>query len=90
MAIEDAVVLARALADRRGDIEGAFRSYQSKRKERVERVAAEVGTMGRIYNFGSPLRGALLHSTMWLMSRLSRGGVPERFAWIDGYDALSA
>ena len=87
MAIEDAVVLARELADHRGDVEGAFASYQAKRKDRVARVAAEVRSAGRIYNVGHPIRGAALHSAVWLASRISRNGPTD---WVLDYDALSA
>jgi salicylate hydroxylase len=87
MAIEDAIVLARALAEHRGDVDGAFRSYQAKRAERVERVKAGVRRMGRVYNFGNPIRGALLHSTISLMSRIRPTSGP--FDWVFEYDALS-
>jgi salicylate hydroxylase len=88
MAIEDAVVLARALADHRRDLDGAFRSYQTKRKERVERVAAAVRKFGRIYNVGHPIRGAVLHTLMRLMSKIRPAAGP--FDWVLEYDALSS
>ena len=38
MALEDAIVLARTMADGRQNLEDAFRSYQLKRKPRVDRL----------------------------------------------------
>jgi salicylate hydroxylase len=87
MAIEDALVLARALADHRRDLLDAFASYQAKRRDRVERVAAGVRRMGRVYNTGTPLRGVVLHAFGWLMSRISSRGPLD---WVWEYDALSA
>jgi len=87
MAIEDAVVLARTLADHREDVEGAFASYQGKRKDRVARVVAQVRSMGRVYNVGHPVRGVALHAAVWLASRISSSGPMD---WVLSYDALSA
>lgn len=88
MALEDAVVLARALADQPGDLAGALAAYQAKRKDRAERVAAKVSTLGRFYNYGTPLRRAAIYSTTWLMSRLRPASRPG--LWIDAYDARTA
>ena len=40
MALEDAVVLARCLEDARGDVDGAFRTYEAIRKPRTSVVQA--------------------------------------------------
>jgi len=90
MAIEDAIVLARAMADHRPDLDGAFRSYQAKRRDRVESLAAAVRTRARIYEVGNPVCGVVLHTGMWLMNKVRPHGAQEAFAWVYEYDALSS
>jgi salicylate hydroxylase len=55
LALEDAVVLARCLAEFPRDIPGALARYQSLRLARTHRVQAASLTQGRIYRLPSPL-----------------------------------
>ncbi len=88
MALEDAIVLARMIAEHQQDLVGAFASYQAKRADRVKRVVAAVRSMGRIYNVGNRLRGVALHTMMFVASKLRPQVGP--FDWVSEYDALSS
>ena len=74
MAFEDAVVLARAMAEHRHDLGRAFEVYQIKRKDRVERVADQVRAMGRLYNIGNPIQAAIIQAIGRLRSQISMKG----------------
>lgn len=90
MAIEDAMVLARTMSERREDPTAAFEAYETKRRARIARFKAAVTQAGRVFNYGNPLRGALVYGVAFAMSRVRpRPGGPES-AWLDTYDALSA
>jgi 2-polyprenyl-6-methoxyphenol hydroxylase-like FAD-dependent oxidoreductase len=88
MAMEDAMVLARLMSEK-GEPSEAFRAFQEARQARIESVRAAVIQAGRVYNFGSPVRGALIHGVAWAMTRLRpRPGSPQS-KWLDTYDAVS-
>ena len=53
MAIEDAVVLAAALAEA-ATVEDGLRDYAARRRPRVGRVVAEAARTGRIYHLAGP------------------------------------
>jgi salicylate hydroxylase len=90
MAIEDALVLARALADSRGDSSGAFQRYEAKRKARVDRVAGDVRDNARMFRVSHPAQRVAVNAGLWLMSKLRPTASQERFSWVYEYDALSA
>lgn len=58
MAIEDAVVLARCLADSPGDAAAAFRRYDAMRAPRVTRVQNAARQAGQIYHLAGMARFA--------------------------------
>lgn len=90
MAIEDAIVLARTIADERQNLEEAFRSYQLRRKPRVDRLLEAVRWNARMFRAGHPMRRAGLDIGIWLMGKLRPTAIQEDFAWVYGYDALRA
>jgi salicylate hydroxylase len=90
MAIEDGVVLARAIAERPRNPEEAFRVYQAKRQDRVQRLLEAVRWNASMFRAGNPVRRAALDLGFWLMSRLRPTGPQEDFAWVYEYDALRA
>lgn len=90
MAIEDALVLARTLADSPGDWADAFQRYQVKRKARVDRVAADVRDNARMFRVSHPVQRVAVNTSLWLMSKLRPTASQERFSWVYEYDALSA
>jgi 2-polyprenyl-6-methoxyphenol hydroxylase-like FAD-dependent oxidoreductase len=79
MAIEDGVVLARALRDSRS-VDAAFASYESQRRERVERVVAlgrRNGTGKTPGAFGRVVRDFFLRRVMRSVER--QGDAPMRW-----------
>lgn len=52
LAIEDAFVLARELAEANGNPEAAFARFEAKRRRRARRVQTVSGRMGEVYHFG--------------------------------------
>lgn len=85
MGIEDAVTLARLVANGLGDIGAALRDYEAIRRPRVKRVAAR----GRFNHF-------VWHAP-WpisfgrdLVLRLRGGSLAADFDWLYGYDAARA
>lgn len=75
-AIEDAFVLAEALAASGDDVEGALRRYESLRKARAESVAARSRSAGRI----AQSRGAVASRLRDLVLRATPTRVMERQA----------
>ena len=82
MAIEDAVVLARSLADAKGDYHGAFLAYQRERYLRTARVQLTARLYGDIYHAADATRD--------LRRQLLAGRTPEQayngMAWL--YDGI--
>lgn len=78
MAIEDAAVLAKAVAARPDDIGAAFRAYERARTQRVAAVQSGARANGRIYHLEGPLA--------WARDAAMRlaGGRPlvARYDWI--------
>ncbi|MCC6778548.1 MAG: FAD-dependent monooxygenase [Hyphomicrobiales bacterium] len=54
MAIEDAAVLARRLADKPDDAAAALRHYERDRRDRTARAQQSARSNGRIYHMGGP------------------------------------
>jgi 2-polyprenyl-6-methoxyphenol hydroxylase-like FAD-dependent oxidoreductase len=75
IALEDAVTLREALRACTGNLETAFRLYESKRIVRGARLTISAREMGRIYHAKGVER--LVRNSLWV------GRTPERF-----YDAL--
>jgi salicylate hydroxylase len=82
MAIEDAVVLARSLADAKGDYNGAFLAYQQQRYLRTTRVQLTARMYGDIYHATDAVRD--------LRRQMLAGRTPEQayngVAWL--YDGI--
>jgi salicylate hydroxylase len=79
LAIEDAAVLAAALAH--GEPRAALTAYAASRLARVRRVQKEARRNGRIYHAG-PL---LALGRDLVMRRLGPDGMAERYAWLYGW-----
>jgi 2-polyprenyl-6-methoxyphenol hydroxylase-like FAD-dependent oxidoreductase len=80
MAIEDAVVLGRCLAERGDDVPGGLTAYEQIRRTRVEKVVA-VGRRNGSGKTAGPV-GAAIRDAMFpmVMKMLFRNGNPQ--AWI--------
>ena len=83
-AIEDAAVLADAVAASSGDLAAAFSTYAEARRARTARVQAQSRRQGDVYHLGPPA------STMrdLVMSRLGRDRLVARYDWL--YDPPAA
>lgn len=84
MAIEDAAALAAALAAAEGDIEGAFRAYETRRIPRTRRVQQASARMGEIYH----MRGAMRQARNLVLSSMPESVLMRRNDWLYGYCAL--
>ncbi|MCS0495933.1 FAD-dependent monooxygenase [Ancylobacter sp. MQZ15Z-1] len=79
-AIEDAVVLARCLADG-ADIPAALARYEAARRPRTAAVQRAARSMDRIYHLSGPARMA----RDFVMRARSGSAVLERYGWIYGW-----
>jgi salicylate hydroxylase len=84
MAIEDAAVLAAALAGADGDVEGAFRAYETSRIPRTRRVQQASARMGEIYH----MQGAMRLARNAVLSALPENVLIRRNDWLYGYCAV--
>ncbi len=82
--IEDAAVLADAVASARGDLAAAFSIYEGLRRPRTSRVQAESRRQGTVYHLGPP--ASLLRDLV--LSTLGPERLAARYDWL--YDAPDA
>lgn len=80
LAIEDAAVLTRALADH-PDPPAALAAFSNARTARVRRVQASARANGRTYHAGRLV--GLVRNTV--MRRLGPDGMRDRYAWLYGW-----
>jgi salicylate hydroxylase len=81
MAIEDAWVLARALAERRDDAPAALRSYERERHARTARVQHAAHRTGTVYHLGG---GAALLRRL-VLTAMGGQRLIARYDWIYGW-----
>jgi len=81
MALEDAVTLASSLSRRPGDVESALATYESARRQRVQRVADASRRNGRIYHMSGAT--ALARNTTMRLAPPAR--VMAGFDWLYGW-----
>ncbi len=89
MAIEDAVVLARALRRRPDDPVAALAEYGTERGPRVRRVMGMVQAMGAQFRIAHPVRRAAFYTTLRLVTWARPDAIVRRTAWLYGFDAAS-
>ena len=82
MAIEDAVVLARKLAQAKGDYGGAFLAYQRERYLRTTRVQLSARMYGDIYHATDAVRDLRRHMLAGRTPQQAYNGM----AWL--YDGI--
>ncbi|MEI7443788.1 MAG: FAD-dependent oxidoreductase [Burkholderiales bacterium] len=90
MGIEDAVVLAGALARQRDDPVAAFAAYGARRGPRVARVMGTVQALGAQYRIPNPIRRTAFHVTLRLLTWAKPDAIRRRNAWLYGHDAASS
>jgi salicylate hydroxylase len=86
LAIEDAAVLAQALAAAKGDVPAAFAAYARKRRPRAARVQARSRRMGRVYHMG----GVMRWSRNQVLTTQSPQDLLRRNDWLYSYRADEA
>ena len=84
MGLEDAWVLARALATH-DSAAAALAAYQEQRKPRTTRIVAAANANARAYHL-SGLPRLIGHTGLRLLGRLSPGAMLARFDWLYGHD----
>jgi len=88
MALEDAWVLAAALAAAPTDHSTALAAYQAARAPRCTRIVAAADGNARAYHLGSPIRD-LAHFGLRLAGRLAPGLALKRYDWIYRHDVTA-
>jgi salicylate hydroxylase len=81
MAIEDAAVLARALAERHDDPSGALRSYERQRRGRTARTQRAARRNGTIYH----LTGAAALLRRLALAAMGGRRLLTRYDWLYGW-----
>lgn len=81
LAIEDAAVLADALAGEPHDVPSALRAYEAARRPRALRVQQAARENGRIYHMAAPF--SLVRNLV--MARTSGEAMLARYAWLYGW-----
>ena len=87
MALEDAFVLATALASQ--PVDRALPAYQARRRHRVARAIAAANANARNYHLRNPLARGLAHTGLGLASAAAPGLLARRFDWLYRYDATT-
>lgn len=83
MALEDAVVLGKCVAQANGDLQAAFRRYETIRIPRTARVVLLTREMGRIYHAHGAER--LVRNQMW--KNRSQERFYDAVEWLYGWNA---
>ncbi|MCC5988802.1 MAG: FAD-dependent monooxygenase [Pararhodobacter sp.] len=86
MALEDAWVLAAALASRPDDRGAALAHYQSLRAPRCAAIVRAADRNARAWHLRPPL-APVAHALVSLAGRVAPGLALGRFAWVHGHDA---
>ena len=85
MAIEDAWVLAKCLADSK-DVPDTLKTYETLRRPRTSKVQTGARANARTFHHRSPAARLATYGPMWLGSRLLPDIVHSRMDWIYGHD----
>ncbi|KUF11370.1 FAD-dependent monooxygenase [Pseudoponticoccus marisrubri] len=88
MALEDAWVLADALAGA-GSLDAGLARYQARRRDRVMRVIAAANGNAWKYHLRNPLVRGVAHLGMGALGRLSPGGMLRQFDWLYAHDVTA-
>lgn len=85
MAIEDGLVLARAIEAHPGDHDAAFAGYERARRDRTTRVIE--GSAQNTARFHNPVLGDPDRAADYVAREWAGGQVSDRYDWLFGYDA---
>jgi salicylate hydroxylase len=87
MAIEDGLVLARAMAAYTPDIARGFGAYEAVRKERTSRLVA--GAEENVKRITNPILADPATAQVFLETEFAEAKMSERLNWVYEYDATS-
>ena len=87
MAIEDAIVLARAIAEADDDVATAFRRYDAARLTRTSRIVR--GSAENAKRFHNPALATAAGAQTYVDEEWSEEKVRARYNWLFEYDALT-
>ena len=87
MALEDAFVLARSLAEADSPAAG-LAAYQAARADRCRRIVAAATANARNYHLSGPLRG-MAHAGLKLGGMVAPGLALRKFDWLYGHDVTA-
>jgi salicylate hydroxylase len=88
MAIEDGLVLARALTELDGDIPSRLLRYEAARRERTRRTVE--GSAENIRRFHSPALADPATAREYVNREWAGRNISERYEWLFRYDATTA
>lgn len=88
MALEDAWVLADALAGARDMAEG-LAAYQQRRRDRVVKVIDAASGNAWKYHLRNPLVRGVAHLGLGVVGRLAPGAMMRSFDWLYGHDVTA-
>jgi salicylate hydroxylase len=88
MAIEDGIVLARALADLEGDIPSRLMRYENARRERTRRAVE--GSADNIARFHNPALADPAKARDYVEREWAGPNVASRYEWLFRYDVTAA
>ncbi|MBP7003229.1 FAD-dependent monooxygenase [Amaricoccus sp.] len=88
MALEDAWVLADALAARRDDPAAGLAAYEDRRIARASRVQAAAGRSGRAFHLANPALRAAAHAGLAAVARLAPDRLAGRLDWLWGANVV--
>lgn len=86
MALEDAVVLARALSKEGVALEAALQAYEAARKPRTRKVLMSARSNMDVFHRSNLLTQLGTYEPMRIANRLLPGFVNSRQDWIYGFD----
>jgi salicylate hydroxylase len=90
MALEDAVLLARLMAERRDDIPRALRDYGEARHERTARVQKAAWANAWRFHVHNPLLRTLVYGALGAFSAVAPAGPGRMYDWLYRYDPDTA
>jgi salicylate hydroxylase len=88
MAIEDGLVLARALTEGSGEVASRLARYESARRERTRRVVE--GSAENIRRFHNPALADPAGARAFVEREWAGKNVSQRYEWLFNYDATTA
>ena len=88
MAIEDAIVLARCLADSKHDVAAGLQRYEKARLERTSRLVRAADD--NVKRFHNPVLGSIEGAEQYVQREWQEPRIKERYDWVFRYDPVAS